>query len=146
MCVLVAQSCPTRWDPMNCTLPSSSLHRILQVRILQWVAIPYSLLQGIFPTQGSSPDPGIKPTSPALWADSLLSEPPGKPTPTQISPVILFSLHDRMCQYQHLSIFPQHCYTYTQQYTALMVQFKRLSVKNLKQKQNRTKSIAITFN
>ena len=40
-------------DPMGCSLPGSSVHGILQVRILEWVAI--SLLQGIFPTQGSNP-------------------------------------------------------------------------------------------
>ena len=32
-----------------------------------------------FPSPGNSPDPGIEPESPALWADSLPSEPPGKP-------------------------------------------------------------------
>ena len=32
-----------------------------------------------FPSPGSLPDPGIEPESPALQADSLLSEPPGKP-------------------------------------------------------------------
>ena len=33
-----------------------------------------------FPSQGDLPDPGIEPRSPALQADALLSEPPGKPT------------------------------------------------------------------
>ena len=32
-----------------------------------------------FPSAGDLPNPGIEPGSPALWADSLLSEPPGKP-------------------------------------------------------------------
>ena len=40
--VLVTQSCPTLCDPMNCTLPGSSIHEILQTRILEWVAIPFS--------------------------------------------------------------------------------------------------------
>ena len=39
--VLVAQSCPAPCDPMDCSLPGSSLHRILQVRILEWVTIPF---------------------------------------------------------------------------------------------------------
>ena len=39
--------------------------------------VSLSLLQGIFPTQGSNP--GIEPRSPALQADSLSAEPPGKP-------------------------------------------------------------------
>ena len=49
----VAQLCPTLCDPMDFSLPGSSLHGILQARVLEWVAI--FLLQGIFPTQGSNP-------------------------------------------------------------------------------------------
>ena len=40
--VLVAQSCPTLCDPMDCSLPGSSVHGISQARILEWVAIPFS--------------------------------------------------------------------------------------------------------
>ena len=43
----VAQSCPTLFDPMDCNLPGSSLHGILQARVLEWVAISFS--------RGSSP-------------------------------------------------------------------------------------------
>ena len=35
----VAQSCPTLCDPMDCNLPGSSVHGILQARILEWGAI-----------------------------------------------------------------------------------------------------------
>ena len=35
----VAQSCPTLSDPMDCSLPGSSVHGILQVRALEWVAM-----------------------------------------------------------------------------------------------------------
>ena len=38
----VAQSCPTLWDPMDCSLPGSSTHGIFQARILEWVAISFS--------------------------------------------------------------------------------------------------------
>ena len=38
----VTQSCPTPCDPMDCSLPGSSVHGILQARILGWVAIPFS--------------------------------------------------------------------------------------------------------
>ena len=38
----VAQSCPTLWDPMDCSLPGSSLHGILQARVLEWGAIAFS--------------------------------------------------------------------------------------------------------
>ena len=40
--VLVTQSCPTLCDPMNCSLPGSSVYGILQARILEWVAMPSS--------------------------------------------------------------------------------------------------------
>jgi len=40
--VLDNQSCPTLWDPMDCSPPGSSVHGILQARILEWVAIPFS--------------------------------------------------------------------------------------------------------
>ena len=42
VCGLVAQSCPTLCDPMDCSLPGSSVHGILQARILEWVAISFS--------------------------------------------------------------------------------------------------------
>ena len=38
----VAQSCPTLSDPMDCSLPGSSVHGVLPARILEWVAISYS--------------------------------------------------------------------------------------------------------
>ena len=44
----VTQSCPTLCDPMDCTV-----HGILQARILEWVAFPFS--RGFFPTQGLNP-------------------------------------------------------------------------------------------
>ena len=40
--MLVAQSCPTPCNPINCSLPGSSVHGILKGRILKWVAIPFS--------------------------------------------------------------------------------------------------------
>ena len=39
---LVAQSCLTVYDPMDCSPPGSSVHGILQARILEWVAMPFS--------------------------------------------------------------------------------------------------------
>ena len=55
MRVLVAQSCLTLCDPMDCGLPGSSVYGILQARILGWVAIPFSK---------NLRDPGIEPGSP----------------------------------------------------------------------------------
>ena len=66
----VAQSCPTLCDSMNYSPPGSSIHGIFQARILEWVP---------FPSPGNRPDPRNEPGSPALQADSLPSEPPGKP-------------------------------------------------------------------
>ena len=74
--VLVAQSCPTLCESMDLSSPGSSIHGILQARILEGV---YHFL-----LPGDLPDPGIKPESPALQADSLPSEPPGKPTKVSI--------------------------------------------------------------
>ena len=42
VCGLVAQSCPTLCDPLDCSLPGSSVHGILQARILEWVTISFS--------------------------------------------------------------------------------------------------------
>ena len=64
----VAQSCPPLFDPMDYSPPGSSVHGILQARVLKWVAISFSR---------DLPDPGIKPRSPTLRADTLTSEPPG---------------------------------------------------------------------
>ena len=61
----VAQSCLILCDSMDCNPPGSSVHGILQARILQWVAISFS---------GDLPHPGIKPRSPALQADFLPTE------------------------------------------------------------------------
>ena len=40
------QSCPTLGDPMDCSLPGSSIHGIFQARVLEWVAIAFSALYG----------------------------------------------------------------------------------------------------
>ena len=63
-------------DPMDCSPPGSSLHGVLQARILEWVAIS---------SPGDLPDPGIKPTSPvtpALANGFFTTELPGKPLVT----------------------------------------------------------------
>ena len=62
------QSCPTLCDPADCSPLGSSIHGILQTRTLEWVAKPSSR---------DLPDPGLKPASSALQADSFIAEPPG---------------------------------------------------------------------
>ena len=66
--VLVTQLCLTLCNPMDDSPPGSSVHVIIQARILE-----YSLLHEMVPT------PGIEPRSPALKADSSPPEPTGKP-------------------------------------------------------------------
>ena len=39
----VTQSCPTLSDPMDCSLPGSSIHGIFQARVLEWGAIALAL-------------------------------------------------------------------------------------------------------
>ena len=52
-------------DPLDCSLPGSSVHGILQARVLS--GLP-------FPSPEDLPDPGIKPGSPTLQADALPTE------------------------------------------------------------------------
>ena len=102
--VKAAQSCPTLWPHKLQPARLLEVHGILQARILEWVAIPFSrgssqpgdwtqvscIAGGFFPVWATReaqntrvaipfpsdlPDPGIKPRSPALQADTLLSEP-----------------------------------------------------------------------
>ena len=67
--MLNTQSCLTLSDPMDCCPPVSSVHRIFQARILEW--LPFS-------PPGYLPDPVIEPVPPELQADSLFTEPSGK--------------------------------------------------------------------
>ena len=61
----VSQSCPTLCDPMDYTA-----HGILQARVMEWVAFPFSR---------DLPNSWIELRSPALQSDSLPAEPQGKP-------------------------------------------------------------------
>ena len=66
--VLVVQSCPMLWDPMDCSPPGSSAHGILQARIY-WSELPFLSPEDL-------PNPGIEPGCPVLQADSLPSQSP----------------------------------------------------------------------
>ena len=71
MKVKVTHSCPTLCDPIDyiaCQAPLSMEFPTQEY----WSGLP-------FPSPGDLPKPGIKPGSPSLQADSLLSEPSGKP-------------------------------------------------------------------
>ena len=87
------QSCPTLCDPTDCSPPSSSVHEILQARILAWAAIT---------SFRASPDPGIEPRSPALKADPLQPRHWGSPSPLTYELVSCELSKMRICL--HLSI------------------------------------------
>ena len=71
------QSCPTLCDPIDCSLPGSSVHVILWASVLDWVAMPSSSRES---------SQGIEPGSPALQADSL-------PLSHQRSPDLTLYIH-----------------------------------------------------
>ena len=82
MLYLVTQSCLTLCDPMDCSLPGSSVHGDYPGKNTGVGC--HALLQGIFPTQGL--DPGVLP---ALQVDSFPAEPPGKPKNTGVGSLSL---------------------------------------------------------
>ena len=65
-----SQSCPALCNPMDYSRPGFCVHGILQSRKVRWVAIPYSSVFSL---------PSDQTSVSTLQADSLLSEPPGKP-------------------------------------------------------------------
>ena len=65
----VTQSCPTLYNPMDCSPPGSSIHGIFQATILEWVVISFS-------RRSSQPKDQTRVS--CIVGDSLLSEPPGK--------------------------------------------------------------------
>ena len=71
--------------------PGSSIHGILQARVLEWVAISFP---------GDLPHPGIEPGSPTLQADALPSEPPGKS-------IISASTHKKVYHQYKVPLLPQ---------------------------------------
>ena len=75
------QSCPTLCDPMDCSPPGSSIHGVLQAKNTGVGC--HVLLQGTFPNRG------IEPRSPALQVDSLPAEPQGKPKNTGVGSLSL---------------------------------------------------------
>ena len=100
-------ACPALCNPMDHRPPGSSVHGILQARILEWVAIP---------PPGDLPDPGIKPESlrfPALAGGFFTTSPPVKPSTYLyhgLSPEVLITsqnLKDKKVQTQPSSLVPE---------------------------------------
>ena len=82
------------------TLRPHTVHGILQARILEWVAFPFSRDPLV------DPDPGIKPRSPALQSDSLSTEPQGKPKNTGVG---ILSFLQRILSTQESNQGRLHC-------------------------------------
>ena len=84
--------CPTLCDPMD-----YAVHGILQARILEWVAFPFSR---------DLPNPGIKPRSLALQAGSLPAEPQKKSKRKQKTSTIMKQINIIACDCYVATIFP----------------------------------------
>ena len=81
----VAQSCPTLCNSLDCKPPGSSVHGILQASILEWVVISFFR---------RSSSPRDRTWFSCIAADSLLSEPPGKPLLDHIIALFLVFLRN----------------------------------------------------
>ena len=81
---LITKSCPTLCDPMDYIARQAPLSMGFP-RQEHWSELP-------FPSPGDLPDPGIEPRSPALQADSLPTEPRGKPQRGSMSPLHYYSI------------------------------------------------------
>ena len=103
----------TLCDPMDCSLPGSSVYDILQARILKWVTILFSR---------ESSQPRDQTRSPVLQVDSLPSEPAGKPIGIFIKLWILGKLE--LLWYLHL----EHLYVKSVMPCQLYNQIKFLSI------------------
>ena len=76
MLCLVAQLCLTLFHPIDCSMPGSSMWGFLRQEY--WRGLPCPLPRDL-------PNPGIEPRYPALQADSLPAEPPGKPSENRLN-------------------------------------------------------------
>ena len=126
VCVKVAQSCLTLCDPMDWSLPDFSVHGILQARILEWVAIPFS--------RGSS-----QPRSPILLLGSLPSEPPGKPRQVRslTNIPVWTGLKTNRRFFLEFPVFCSHIYQHSYTYIQIARHIQHM-LQNLKISQYRT--------
>ena len=92
----VAQSCPALCDPMDCSLPGSSVHGTSQARRLEAISSSRAL-----------PDPGIEPVSPALAGRFFTTEPPGK-----LRGIMSFSFLFFFCVALHSKFSPKGLYLF----------------------------------
>ena len=90
----VTKLCLTICEPVDWSLPGSTVHGISQARLLEWLP---------FPSPGDLSNSGIKPASPALAAGFLTTEPSGKPSVT-VSP--LYNCFGKREQPVGVSLYP----------------------------------------
>ena len=118
---LVAQSCPTLHDPMNCSPSGSSVHGILQTRILEWTAMPS--FREIFPAQESNP-----PLLLLLHQQmaSLLLTPPGKPCQIPRACMLRSFSRVRLCKLSPSPprIPPQNIFTFSPMFSSFPSQYR----------------------
>ena len=94
----VTQSCLTLCDPVDCNLLGFSVHGISRQEY--WSGLP-------FPSPGDLPDPGIEPRFPALQADTLTSESPGKALANKQQQFIRYTRHSAQdSPYVYEPLFP----------------------------------------
>ena len=102
VCVMSLQSCLTLCYPIDYSQPGSSVHGILQARILEWVAIPSS---------GGSSNPGVEPmslTSPAL-AGGFFTTSTTWEAPERAQNAIKLKVKSQPPAHSLLSFFPRRC-------------------------------------
>ena len=103
----VAQSCPTFCDPMDCSLPGSSVHGIFQARVLEWVAIFFS--RGSSQSRDQTQVSRIAGRSFTLWATREDVETlEVLPCWWQMKSQLKSSSQDRQCQQHHIPHRVQH--------------------------------------
>ena len=97
------QSCPTLWDRMNYSSPGSSVHGILQARILEWL---------LCPPPGDLPNPGIKPTSliiPALAGGFFTTKATWEATEQFRKKIMMYVSIKRRVWYNYTFIYRPPC-------------------------------------
>ena len=89
----VAQSCPTPSNPMDCSLPGSSIHGIFQATVLEWGAIAFSESKAIDDSK-------------YIWKEKSDHHPPLKPGPSKLT--ILPGARGNLGSRREVSLFCSH--------------------------------------
>ena len=90
----VVQSCPTLSDPMDCSLPGSSIHEIFQARVLEWGATAFSSRVAIYPISRSQIQTRFAPQPYSAQNVNMQTPPPYTPPIDSDIPIIGYIKHD----------------------------------------------------